>query len=626
MRILYIAWDGTAWRKTLVEGMQKAGHTVIPLYRFKSFNRYTFAISAFIRALSIPFDVLLADFASFGYLGAKICQILKKPLVVYARGGDVDTKDPDFGIKGNVNWVKYGLKNAQIIITVSRYLMDRILELYPESKEKIRLVYNGIDVNRFIPDNHKFQFNLLDVGNILIYKKGLDTLIEALLKIIEKYPNTQFTHVGKDICGDKEKLLAIADKLNVSDHIVFKGFISDEELIRIYQKSDIFVHSARQEQFGVVLLEAMASGLPVIGGDAGGIPEVVPRDSLVSVDKPDVLAEKIIKLFALNDQERWKIGKRNRAIVQRWFTSDHQVNGVINALDEAISKYKNYRYLNFTQEIETRSGTLVKRKIGEGSFIGLCKKHNTLEELVQWLKHLYAYNYAESYSEAKQVLDIGCGTGYGINELAKKANVSIGIDIWKEGINYCYHKYGKNTFFLMSSGLDIPFRDGSFEVIVSFQVIEHIYPNLVIKYLGEIDRVLKNNGTFIVTTPNKKIRLLPFQKPWNLDHKKEYDAKELENMLKSIFKNVEIKGLFAKKDAYLVDYNRVKQNPIIVYPYLLAKHLLPTRIISILKLANKKRNATKISENISHSLSLKDFNTSRQNLEACIDLYGLCKK
>lgn len=268
---------------------------------------------------------------------------------------------------------------------------------------------------------------------------------------------------------------------------------------------------------------------------------------------------------------------------------------------------------------------ILRRKIGEGSFIGLKRIYNTPEELVQWLKHLYAYRYAENFAIGKSVLDVGCGTGYGIHRLSNKAREAVGIDIWKEGIYYCHHEYGEKTLFLSASGFHLPFMDNSFDLVVSFQVIEHINPDMVINYLEEINRVLKNNGIFIVSTPNRKIRLLPFQKPWNPDHKKEYDAKELKRVLKGVFEKVDILGLSARKDVYLVEYNRVRQEPLLVYPFLIAKHILPTYFIDILKRSLTKRiKINERSKNMSYNLSVKDFQTSIQKLEVCIDLYGIC--
>jgi ubiquinone/menaquinone biosynthesis C-methylase UbiE len=284
------------------------------------------------------------------------------------------------------------------------------------------------------------------------------------------------------------------------------------------------------------------------------------------------------------------------------------------------------------QETESCERGTLRRKIGEGSFVGF-KRVSTAEELVEWLKHLYAYMYVENFAEGKIVLDMGCGTGYGTNELSTKASLVVGSDIWKEGIRYCHQNYGRKASFSVASGTKLPFKGNSFDLVVSFQVIEHIDPKMMDCYLKEITRVLKNDGRFIVSTPNKRLRLLPFQKPWNADHKKEYDAKELRNVLKTAFEKVEILGLFATKDAYVVEYYRVKQNPFFVYsinPIASAvKHILSPLLINALKIImverRKNNEKTKIT-NMGYNFSLRDFRTSRRNLESCIDLYGICVK
>jgi glycosyltransferase involved in cell wall biosynthesis len=164
-------------------------------------------------------------------------------------------------------------------------------------------------------------------------------LIEALAEIGTRHPQIRLSIVGKDVAGEKRRLAALAEQLGVSDKVIFKGFVSDEQLIREYQTADIFVHAARQEQFGVVLLEAMASGLPVIGANACGIPEIIPEDSLVPVDDPDALARKTIRFLSLTDEERWRMGERNRLIVIDSFTSHRQGDEVLRFLEEAIEKH-----------------------------------------------------------------------------------------------------------------------------------------------------------------------------------------------------------------------------------------------------------------------------------------------
>lgn len=273
----------------------------------------------------------------------------------------------------------------------------------------------------------------------------------------------------------------------------------------------------------------------------------------------------------------------------------------------------------------------ISRKIGEGSFVGL-KRIQTPEDQIEWLKHIYAYRYAKRPAKGRSVLDIGCGSGYGAHMLSKKSAYVIGIDLWKEGIRYCHQKHGRKSSFLVTSGLNLPFKDNSFDFVTSFQVIEHIDPSSTLKYLTEIKRVLKNGGVVMISTPNKRLRLLLFQKPWNPDHKKEYDAKHLEKILEKVFEKVEILGLFATRNAYLIEYNRVKQNPLSVYiinPLAQISGTYFSSFFNILKRSLTKSKAMqrqRAKKNTSYNYSMKDFRTSRQNLNSSIDLYGICAK
>jgi ubiquinone/menaquinone biosynthesis C-methylase UbiE len=279
-------------------------------------------------------------------------------------------------------------------------------------------------------------------------------------------------------------------------------------------------------------------------------------------------------------------------------------------------------------------GRVLEKKIGEVSLADFSRTFNKPEEVVEWLKHLYAYKYAEHLAEGKFVLDIGCGTGYGIRELSNKAYDTVGIDIWRKGIRFCQQNCGAKSCFLVASGTDLPFKDDLFDLVVSFQVIEHIQPDAVLNYLKEIKRVLKNGGIFIISTPNKRLRLLPFQKPWNPDHKKEYNAKELEKLLKKMFERVKILGLFATKDTYLVEYTRVKQNSLFVYIlnplFSIVERILPTyfiitskRVMAKIRKINEKPKSSGI---INHKFSMEDFRLSEKNIEACIDIYAVCAR
>lgn len=82
---------------------------------------------------------------------------------------------------------------------------------------------------------------------------------------------------------------------------------------------------------------------------------------------------------------------------------------------------------------------------------------------------------------------------------------------------------------------------------------------IVLTYLTEIKRVLESGGgIFLCSTPNKKLRLLPFQKPWNPEHRKEYSSKEFKKLLSKVFENVKVYGLSASEVVLSVERARVK--------------------------------------------------------------------
>jgi len=194
------------------------------------------------------------------------------------------------------------------------------------------------------------------------------------------------------------------------------------------------------------------------------------------------------------------------------------------------------------------------------------EKWESVEEYILYLKQFAAYIFAKRFVVNKKVLEIGCGAGYGADCLSNYASDFIAIDMSKINISHCQANYPKdNIAFMIGDATKLPFTDNQFDVAISFQVIEHIEQKFILTYLTEIKRILKREGIFICSTPNKKLRLLPFQKPWNPEHKKEYTHKEFKNLLIKVFKEVKVYGLSASEEALSVECARVKQDPIKVY-------------------------------------------------------------
>lgn len=218
---------------------------------------------------------------------------------------------------------------AEKIFAVSQYSANDLASRGP-SESKISVVPNGVDTNKYSPDSPEVEAG--DYENILLYvgpimeRKGLKYLIGSLPSILQTHPNTVLMVVGG---GGREELLQQAEEIGVIDNVEFKGFVSDDLLPEYYSAADIFVFPSLLEGFGMVLLEAMASGLPVVASNTSAIPEVVgPGGRLVPKKDPNRLAEAVNDL--LNDISRRKsLGHNARKHVENEYTWEKTVNQAV---------------------------------------------------------------------------------------------------------------------------------------------------------------------------------------------------------------------------------------------------------------------------------------------------------
>ena len=153
-------------------------------------------------------------------------------------------------------------------------------------RHKCSIVPNGVDLAVFKPNDIKHSGKrILFVGR-LIYYKGLQHLIKAMPEILEKVRDAKLVIVGDGPLKDDWK--ALAKRLKVDDKIEWLGRLSDEEMLKEYQKCDVFVLPSiyKTEAFGIVLLEAMACGKPCVGTNVSGT-EFVLEDSGIAVDPED---------------------------------------------------------------------------------------------------------------------------------------------------------------------------------------------------------------------------------------------------------------------------------------------------------------------------------------------------
>ena len=194
-------------------------------------------------------------------------------------------KHPQSYIHGVERWIT---NRSDRVIACSYYMREQVADVFSVDEDRIQVIPNGIDPGdlRFGDEPElerlRAQFArpdeklMLLIGR-LVYEKGFQLALEAMPRVVEEAPGTRFLVAGS---GTHEaELHRQADELGLADHGTFLGWIGDDVLHSLYRIADVCVVPSIYEPFGLVALEAMASGCPCIVADTGGLREVVPDDS-----------------------------------------------------------------------------------------------------------------------------------------------------------------------------------------------------------------------------------------------------------------------------------------------------------------------------------------------------------
>jgi len=175
----------------------------------------------------------------------------------------------------------------------------------------------------------------------------------------------------------------------------------------------------------------------------------------------------------------------------------------------------------------------------ERCIIGSSNKYVEKEHLERYYYVLKNINFKD-----KTVLDIACGSGYGTKIIAQKAKLVYGIDKSASAIKFAVRQYPKrNINFLRGDATNLPFKNNSLDIVISFETLEHI--SNYSKFIAEISRILKKKGLLIISTPNKRYTLKDkFGKPRNRFHFFEFNYEELSHLLKKYSSELKILGQY----------------------------------------------------------------------------------
>ncbi|HZW83398.1 MAG TPA: glycosyltransferase family 4 protein, partial [Candidatus Deferrimicrobium sp.] len=196
---------------------------------------------------------------------------------------------------------------AEKVIVCSKYMENEVKEIFQLPFEKVLALPNGIDPNLLrsstretskYPSKLKSEQVVLFIGR-MVREKGVHVLLEASPQILEAFPEARIVCAGTGPM--LEELRTIAIRLGVSERVSFPGYVTDEERNRLFANADVAVFPSLYEPFGIVALEAMATGAPVVVSDAGGLNDVVEhgRNGLkVYAGNPQSLADQIKGMLA----------------------------------------------------------------------------------------------------------------------------------------------------------------------------------------------------------------------------------------------------------------------------------------------------------------------------------------
>lgn len=315
------------------DGLKSRGHEVIPLFQneevpsgecikegkrwcinlsvpptwklffsFGQVRRFTASMIALGQVLQKvrPDTVNVHFYTEESLLFALLKPIFGYRLVISCHGSDVKNMK-----RMRRRTAPFILSQADGVTCVSQNLAQKINDQVP-TDPNIRVIHNGINYSFWSVKKYKKkirkEISIISVGN-LRHVKGHDVLIKSFRSVLSKKPNAILKILGGGY--KQEEYESLISGFNLSGHVRLMGWCSQEEVREALQKASVFVFPSRHEGFGIALVEAMATGCPIVATKTGGIPEVVGDTDakLVPPASETALAEALTD--ALNDKE-WR--------------------------------------------------------------------------------------------------------------------------------------------------------------------------------------------------------------------------------------------------------------------------------------------------------------------------------
>ena len=299
-------------------------------------DRHRFGIAAGL-ALLAPYGLLIIGVADFGVLLAEHTLLRRRaPVLTVAHGIEVWSPLPVQH--------RWALTGADRILSVSSYTADVIVDLHGARRDRITVVPNPLG-SEFVAGADAFRrsgcepqpSDILSVArlNRIDAEKGIETLIRAVGRLAQP-ARLLCTIIGEG--EDRPRLQALAADLGLAETVRFTGALPDHELHAYLAGARVFALPSRKEGFGIVFLEAMHYGVPVVAGAHGGALEVVAHEEnglLVQYGDVDGLAAALERLLT-DEETAAAMGRTGRRIVAERFGEAAFAHAVHDLLDQLM--------------------------------------------------------------------------------------------------------------------------------------------------------------------------------------------------------------------------------------------------------------------------------------------------
>ncbi len=386
MKIAMITWEYppimvgglSVHCKGLAEALVRAGHTVdiittaynlpeyeiingVNIHRVRPISHSNFMVWVNFMAhfmekklgiLGIEnYDIIHCHDWMTSFVGSNVKHLLNKPYVqsIHSteRGRCGGIHSEDSRAINDVEW--WSSYECHAMITVSNSLKEEVCSIFNTPWDKVNVIYNGInpwefDINMSYDEKNRFKNSIgvqsdenmiLFVGR-LTYQKGVEYLIRAFPKILENHPHSKLVIAGS---GDMRNYLEdLAFQIGCRDKIVFLGFVNIDTLKKLYNSANVTVIPSVYEPFGIVALESMASGTPVVASDVGGLSEIIQHDYngvRVYPKNPESIAWGINKVLSDEGYRNWIINNAKHDAYTK-YSWDAIANSTVEVYNKVI--------------------------------------------------------------------------------------------------------------------------------------------------------------------------------------------------------------------------------------------------------------------------------------------------